>query len=39
MPIVIGIVDKATRVTKKAETTVKNGVNVMKAIYKKRTYK
>ncbi len=32
MPIVIGIVDKATRVTKKAETTVKNGVNVMKAM-------
>ncbi|WP_405469132.1 hypothetical protein ACGTI2_16390 [Morganella morganii] len=32
MPIVIGIVDKATRVTKKAETTVKNGVNVLKAM-------
>ena len=32
MPIVIGIVDKAIRVTKKAETTVKNGVNVMKAM-------
>ncbi|MDM8751274.1 hypothetical protein [Morganella morganii] len=32
MPIVIGIVDKATRVTKKAETAVKNGVNVMKAM-------
>ncbi|MEM8058791.1 hypothetical protein [Morganella morganii] len=32
MPIVIGIVDKATRVTKKAEPTVKNGVNVLKAM-------
>lgn len=32
MPIVIGVVDKATRVTKKASTSVKDGVNVLKAV-------
>ncbi|HAS8351884.1 TPA: hypothetical protein I7721_12355 [Vibrio vulnificus] len=32
MPIVIGVVDKATRVTKKASTPVKDGVNVLKAV-------
>lgn len=32
MPIVIGVVDKATRVTKKAVTSVKDGVNVLKAV-------
>ncbi|RUT65153.1 hypothetical protein CKG00_01070 [Morganella morganii] len=32
MPIVIGVVDKATRVTKKADTSVKGGVNVLKAV-------
>ncbi|MBW5405673.1 hypothetical protein ACISK3_11645 [Morganella morganii] len=32
MPIVIGVVDKATRVTKKADTSVKDGVNVLKAV-------
>lgn len=32
MPIVIGVVDKATRVTKKATTSVRDGVNVLKAV-------
>ena len=32
MPIVIGVVDKATRITKKAAPFVKNGVSVLKAI-------
>ena len=32
MPIVIGVVDKATRITKKADSFVKNGINVLKAI-------
>lgn len=32
MPIVIGVVDKATRVTKKASTSVKDGVNVLKPV-------
>lgn len=32
MPIVIGVVDKATRVTKKASTSVNDGVNVLKAV-------
>ena len=32
MPIVIGVVDKTTRITKKAGPSVKNGVSVLKAI-------